>query len=38
MDTNTQYVCYIRHNQASVNRWIGKLVKKNPPGNLKNHL
>ena len=34
--TICEYVCYIRHEQASVNRWIGKQVKKNPPGNLKN--
>ena len=38
MNTNAQYVCHIRHEQASVNRWIGKQVIKNPPENLKNHL
>ena len=26
MNTNTKYVCYKRHKQASVNRWIGKEV------------
>ena len=38
MNTNTKYVYYIRHKQAYVNRWMGKQVKKNPTGNLKNHL
>ena len=40
MNMNTQYVWYMRHEQASVNRWIGKWVKKkkNPLENLKNHL
>ena len=28
MNTNTQYVCYIRHKQASVNKWIRKQMKK----------
>ena len=37
MNANTRYVCYIRHKQAAVNKWISKLVKKNPTGNLKNH-
>ena len=38
MNTNEKYVCYIRHKKASVNRWKGKQMKKNPTGNLKNHL
>ena len=38
MNTNTQYVCYIRHKQASVNKCIGKKMKKNPTRNLKNQL
>ena len=38
MNTNTQYVCYIRHKQASVSKRISKQIKKNPTGNLKNHL
>ena len=28
MNTNTQYVCFIRHKQASVNKWISKQMKK----------
>ena len=24
MNTNTKYMCYSRHKQASVNRWTGK--------------
>ena len=28
MNTNTQYVCYVRHKQASVNKWIRKQMKK----------
>ena len=27
MNTNTKYVCYIRHKQGSVNSWIDKWVK-----------
>ena len=25
---NTKYVCYIRHKQAAVNKWISKKVKR----------
>ena len=32
MNTNTQYMCYIRHKQAVVNKWISKWVKNNPTG------
>ena len=28
MDTHAQYVYYIRHKQASVNKWISKQMKK----------
>ena len=28
MNTNTQYVCYVRHKQASVNKRIRKQMKK----------
>ena len=28
MNLNTNYMRYIRHKQASVNRWVGKQVKK----------
>ena len=28
MNTNTQYVYYVRHKQASVNKWISKQLKK----------
>ena len=38
MNTNTNYVCYIIHKQASVNKFISKQVKKSPTENLKNHL
>ena len=38
MNTNTKYVWYIRHKQASVNKWISKPMKKNHTGNLKSHL
>ena len=38
MNTNTQYVCCIRHKQAPVNKWKSKQMKKNPTGNLKNYL
>ena len=35
MNTNTKYVCYVRHKQASVNKWIGKKVNKNSTETLK---
>ena len=31
-------MCDTRQKQAAVNKWISKQVKKNPTGNLKNHL
>ena len=37
MRSNTKYVCYVRHKQAYVNRWMGKQMKKNYTVNLKNH-
>ena len=38
MNTNIRWVCYVRHKQPSANKWASKQVKKNPTGNLKNHL
>ena len=35
MNTNTQYVCFIRQKQASVNKWISKQMKKIPTETLK---
>ena len=28
MNTNTQYVYYMRHKEASANKWISKQMKK----------
>ena len=28
MNTNTRYVCYIKHKQAAINKWIMKQVRK----------
>ena len=38
MNTTTQYVYYIKHKQAAVNKWKSKQMKENPTGDPNNHL